>query len=96
MRFDLMNIEDVYDIAYDDEKGMEHEFFECKCNKTYCQFCDGGLVYSVKCKSGALTPAEEFLIYDLRALYFRNGQWVDKPNFKRYRWPVEVFRHMWE
>ena len=35
-----------------------HVFFECKCNETGCQFCDGGLGYCTVCggAEGSLLP----------------------------------------
>lgn len=28
---------------------IEHVRYECKCNKPYCQFCDGGLLACTVC-----------------------------------------------
>lgn len=73
----------------------EHSYFECKCGKPYCRFCDGGLGYctvcngfegtlTTHCPGRKLTEEEEIMIYNLGILDFRNGRWVYRPNYSRY------------
>lgn len=66
---------------------MEHIFYECKCNKTGCQFCDGGLRWctvcngfegtlTTECCRRKITEEEEDKIYKQKVLDFKNGKWI--------------------
>lgn len=68
---------------------MEHTWYECKCKRAYCMFCEGGLSYCTSCggAEGSL-PTEcpgvpiseehQQLIYK-STLDFRDGQWMQRP-----------------
>jgi hypothetical protein len=67
---------------------MKHVRYECKCNKLYCQFCDGGLfactacrglegTLTTDCPGRPLTEQQEAMIYDYRVWDYREdkGGW---------------------
>lgn len=70
----------------------EHKWYECNCGECYfcrselscCEVCGGfeGTL-TTHCCGRKLTPDEERKIYNLGTLDFRDGQWVEKPNFTR-------------
>jgi len=71
-----------------------HVWHVCDCGKTGCQFCDGGLGFCTVCKGfegtltthccgRPLTKKEEYKIYSLGQLDYRDGEWVNEPNFRR-------------
>ena len=73
---------------------MKHVFFNCHCNESGCQFCDGGLSWCTTCNGfeGSLTTEccgrhitldEEDRIYKDGNLDFKNGEWVNEPNYPR-------------
>jgi len=64
----------------------EHKYFECKCGKSTCSYCSGGLALCVVCGGAEgtltteccgrkITPEEEDRIYHKRNLDFRDGKW---------------------
>lgn len=72
-----------------------HTWYKCTCGSVGCMFCDGGLsactvcgglegTLTTDCCGHRLTTQEEHEIYDLGILDFRNGQWVNKPNYTRF------------
>jgi hypothetical protein len=65
----------------------KHTYYECKCNKPYCQFCDGGLglctscngfegTLTTECCGRRITEEEERLIYNERVLDYVGGKWL--------------------
>lgn len=71
-----------------------HTQFICKCNRTYCQFCEGGLyactvcggfegTLTTDCCGRMLTKDEEDKIYHQQILNFRDGQWREEDAFKQ-------------
>ena len=75
---------------------MKHKWYKCNCGQFGCQFCDGGLASCTVCHGGEgtlttdccgrpITPVESDKIYKEGTLDFRNGQWVAKPNYPRFR-----------
>ena len=76
--------------------GGKHIWFECKCNRAGCQFCDGGLAACTVCKciEGSLATecpgyncynSHGQLIYD-GEIDFRGGDWVNLPSPNSPRW----------
>lgn len=73
----------------------EHVKFICNKQDCYpCQWCDGGLFACIicggaegslttECCGRQLTEQEERRIYTVGDLNFRNGQWVNEPNYPR-------------
>jgi len=72
----------------------EHTKYECKCTKEFCQFCDGGLfactvcggfegTLTTECCGRKLTKEEEDRIYNKADLDFKDGKWVNEPNYPR-------------
>lgn len=72
----------------------EHVQYICKCQREACQFCDGGLfactvcggfegTLTTECCGRKLTEEEEDRIYNKANLDFKNGQWVNEPNYPR-------------
>lgn len=65
---------------------MEHTWYECKCGRTGCQFCDGGLGHCTVCKGfeGTLTTdctGKKLSEPTLDAVWkgyidFVNGKWI--------------------
>lgn len=78
-----------------EESMIEHTKYVCTRQECYpCQFCDGGLfacticggfegTLTTECPGRKLTPDEERLIYTEGKLDFRNGAWVEAPNYSR-------------
>ena len=76
---------------------MEHKWHECNCGSETCVFCAGGLdacdvcggfggiegTLTTDCCGRRLTKEEEDRIYKKGNLDFRNGQWVNEPNYPR-------------
>jgi hypothetical protein len=67
----------------------KHTFYQCKCNKFGCQFCDGGLglctvcdgaegTLTTECPGRKITKEEAAKIYNWKSLDFKDGQWVEK------------------
>jgi hypothetical protein len=67
---------------------MKHTYYECKCTRQYCQFCDGGLYACTVCKGfeGSLTTdcpgvplteEQDAMIYNYRVWDYREdkGGW---------------------
>lgn len=64
---------------------MTHNYYQCKCNRFGCQFCEGGLAMCTicngaegeltrECPGRELTKEERVRIYD-GTLNFENGKW---------------------
>lgn len=73
----------------------EHTWVECNCNTPGCMFCDGGLgactvcggfegTLTTECCGRQLTSEEEDRIYKQGNLDFKNGQWVNNPNYEKF------------
>ena len=71
----------------------EHVWYKCNCGE--CYFCRSELTYCVVCRGfegtlttdccgRLLTQEEENKIYKEGTLDFRDGQWVNLPNFTRF------------
>ena len=41
------------------EQKRQHIYYKCSCQKSYCQFCDGGLAFCIVCKCGEGSLASE-------------------------------------
>ena len=72
----------------------EHIWYKCDCYEVGCQFCDGGLgactvcggfegTLTTECPGVRITPEQEDRIYKIGNLDFRDGEWVNKPNYPR-------------
>lgn len=64
------------------------------CQNSPCSICDGGLAYctvcggfegtlTTDCCGRRLTEDDEHRIFDLGILDYRDGAWLDMPNFPR-------------
>ncbi len=73
---------------------MEHMYQTCDCGEGSCVICGGGLAICTVCggAEGSLTTdccgrkiteEEVHRIYNLGELDFKNGNWVNEPNYKR-------------
>lgn len=74
---------------------MKHTLLtHTNCQRQYCAICEGGLscctvcggfegTLTTDCCGRQITEDEERRIYDDGALDFRNGEWVNEPNYPR-------------
>ena len=72
----------------------KHIYKEYNCQEGTYQYCGGGLAFCTVCKGAEgslttdccgrpITEEEEYKIYNLGILDFRDGKWVNKPNYRR-------------
>ena len=72
---------------------MDHTFHTCKYDE--CRICNSGLAWclvcggaegslTTECCGRMITEEEEYRIYNLGKLDFKNGVWVEEPNYPRY------------
>lgn len=68
----------------------KHTWFDCKCNRSGCMFCDGGLGHCTvcdgfegtlpsSCPGARMTQEQQDRIY-AGTLDYRDGQWVNAPS----------------
>lgn len=74
--------------------GREHVYRQCNCFRYGCIFCDGGLsactvchgfegTLTTECCGRPLTEDEEDRIYTKANLDYKDGKWLDAPNYQR-------------
>lgn len=72
----------------------QHIYETCECGEGPCWICGGGLSFCTVCKGAEgsltseccgrpITEEEEHKIYVEASLDFKNGEWVNSPNYPR-------------